>query len=108
MSYEVFIDVEHHPKHVDDGQKIGWCVKWADLPEGTDELVYVVNALRAMGDELDPRVRCTHCGEIRGDHWQEPGSGGMGLHHCFNRLGPVTQAKWWEPGPSASSEQEGR
>jgi hypothetical protein len=95
LSYEVFIDVEHHPKHADDAaQKLGWCVKWADLPEGTDPLVYVVNALRDMADEIDPRVRCKNCGEIRGDHFSEGDA--AGLHHCHGRHGPVTQSSWWE------------
>lgn len=91
VSYEVFIDVRHHPKHCDDERKESTCFKWADLPEGTDELVYVVNGLRSFAAEIDPRVECTNCGKVRGDHIREGG-----LYRCFNRLGPITQAKWWE------------
>ena len=98
MSYEVFIDVVHHPKHADDVERNeSSCFKWADLPEGTDELVYVVNALRAMADDIDPRVICTHCGVTRGEHICIGG-----LHHCFNRFGPVTQNAWWGPEVSDS------
>lgn len=92
MSYEVFIDVRHHPRHLDDAErKESTCFKFSDLPEGTNELIYVVNGLREFAARIDPRVRCTHCGEIRDKHFRE----GKHLYRCFNR-GPITQAAWWE------------
>jgi hypothetical protein len=114
MSYEVFIDVfidvVHHPKYADDPErKESSCFQWADLPEGTDELVYVVNALRSMAEEIDPRVVCGHCGVTRGEHYQDAG----GRHRCFNRMGPITQNAWWGPAvtdsgyPDAGTEQGG-
>ena len=93
MSYEVYIDVEHHDKHFqgDEGKKESWCVRWADDPQDrADELVAVCNALRDMADEIDPRYVCENCGKTRGEHDRDGG-----LYRCFNRLGPITQSRWW-------------
>lgn len=57
MSYEVYIDITHHPKHCDDFEKkISRCWKLGDRPElGDDEgKALVAYALRDLADELWP------------------------------------------------------
>lgn len=91
MSYEVYIDVKHHAKHLDEWEQTeDTCFKYTDLPPGSFDLVYVVNGLRDFADAIDPRVKCEHCGELRGNHHREGG-----LYRCFNRMGPITQHDWW-------------
>ena len=99
MSYEVYIDVEHHPKHWDgDGRKVTSADRWVE-PEGYDpsdaeRMRAVVRSLRSMADEYDPDVRCGHCGKLRHEHFGYPDE----LPKCFNRYGPITQHDWWEGG----------
>lgn len=62
MSYEVYIDVRHHPKHCDDWErKESYCYKLADVGdrEGmfpTEEAA-VAYALREFADRLDPEKK---------------------------------------------------
>ena len=51
MSYEVYITVEHHPRHCDDwAEKESTAFKFADGPTPKD---LVVQALRMFADELE-------------------------------------------------------
>lgn len=87
-SYEVYIDVRHHPKHYDDGeQKESTCFKFVDIG---DPILMVTNGLREFADQIDPRFVCSHCNKTRGDHRRE-----HGLYRCFGQYGPITQARWW-------------
>ncbi len=105
MAYEVYIDIVHHPKHADGSErKVADAFKFADLPEGTDELVYVVAALRGTAEAIDPRVVCTKCGETRGEHYREGRP--TGLYRCHGRYGPITQSAWWGPPVLASGWEE--
>lgn len=96
MSYEVFVNVRHHPKHGDEAERQeSTAFKFSDPQPGEEEtaaLVHVVNALRAFASEIDPRTICTNCRASRGDHFRE----GKHLYRCFNRMGPITQSAWWE------------
>lgn len=90
-SYEVYIDVRHHPRHNEDWERReSTAFKFGDVPD-QDELVYVVNGLRAFADQLDPRFICSVCGKTRGEHHREGG-----MYRCFNRLGPYTMHKSWQ------------
>lgn len=61
MSYEVYIDVRHHPKHCDDWErKLARAYKLANVSDKqgdfpTEEAA-VAYALRCFADELDPDV----------------------------------------------------
>lgn len=96
MSYEVYIDVRHHPRHLEDFERhLSTCAKLSE-PRGSDPSEYervraVVGMLRAWADQLDPDVMCGHCREPRHRHlnWTS-------LPRCFGRYGPVTQYDWWE------------
>lgn len=96
MSYEVYIDVRHHPRHLDDfEEQITDCGKFAEpsgaTPSEAEKLRTVVGALRGMADKYDPDWHCTHCNKVRSEHFGYP----QRLTHCFNRYGPVTQWSWW-------------
>ena len=97
MSYEVYIDVRHHPRHLDEWeQKLTDAGKFVE-PEGTDpsdadRMRTVVAALRDMADKYDPDLRCTHCGQLRHEHHGYPDR----LVQCFGRYGPIAQWDWWE------------
>lgn len=88
MSYEVFIDVRHHPRHLEDWeQRLSDCGKFS-LPDNADptdaeRMRTVVGALRDMADTYDPDVRCSHCGLLRYEHHDYPG-----------RLVKVLRAVW--------------
>ncbi len=88
MSYEVYIDVRHHPKHCDDyEERESTCFKFADQYEH-DRLMYVVNGLREFADSIDPRFTCSECGKARRDHKRR-----NGLYYCS---GGVTEHSWWQ------------
>jgi hypothetical protein len=88
VSYEVYIDVRHHPKHNEDyEQRESTCFKFSD---GKEPLEHVVNGLREFADAIDPSFMCSHCGVTRGEHIREGN-----LYRCFNQYGPITQHAWW-------------
>jgi hypothetical protein len=96
MSYEVYIDVRHHPRHLEDYERrLSDAGKYTE-PDGADptdaeRMRTVVGALRGMAAQYDPDVRCTHCGALRHEHHGYPAR----LVNCFNRYGPTTQYSWW-------------
>jgi hypothetical protein len=96
MSYEVYIDVRHHPRHLEDWeQRVTDCGKFSQ-PEGADpsdaeRMRSVVGALREMADTYDPDAFCTHCNNPRHEHFGYPAR----LVRCLNRYGPTTQDAWW-------------
>lgn len=98
MSYEVYVDVRHHPRHLDDFErKLVFAAKMAE-PDGSDptdveRLRAVAAVLRGSADKLDPDWHCTHCGQTRGEHFHLHSGG---LSQCFGRYGPVTQWAWWQ------------
>lgn len=100
MSYEVYIDVTHHPRHLDgDKHKLSYAGRWAD-PDGTDPIDHerlrtVAAALRSMADRCDPDQVCSNCGEPRHRHAGYPDE----LPRCFNKYGPIAQAAWWSAEP---------
>lgn len=95
MSYEVYIDVRHHPRHLEDfEERLSYCDRLTEPqdadPPLEDRVRAVVSVLRRFADELDPDVMCGHCSEPRHRHhsWTK-------LPQCFGRYGPVTQHDWW-------------
>lgn len=97
MSYEVYVDVRHHPRHLDDWErKLSAADRWSEPvdvePSDAERMRAVCNSLRSMADAYDPDVRCSNCGKLRHEHDGYPGR----LVHCFNRYGPIVQHKWWE------------
>lgn len=86
-SYEVYIDVRHHPRHLDEWeQRESTAFKLVDNKE---PLEHVADALRTFANQIDPRFVCLECGKTRGEHHHE-----AGLDRCFNKYGPI--AGWWE------------
>lgn len=54
MSYVVYIDIRHHPKHADDYEQVEQTAfKMADT---TNPLATVADCLRMFADELDARA----------------------------------------------------
>lgn len=96
MSYEVYIDVKHHPRHLEDFErKVSDCGRFVEPqdsdPTDAERMRTVCAALRDMADTYDPDVRCSNCGQLRHEHFGYPAR----LVHCFNRYGPITQHNWW-------------
>ena len=82
MSYEVYIDVRHHPRHnEDDERRESTCFKFTD---GKEPIEYVIAGLLDFAHKLDPTMECMRCGESRGDHHRD-GS----VLRCWNRYGPL-------------------
>lgn len=97
MSYEVYIDVRHHPRHLDDNEEhLSDCGRFVEPssanPTEPEKMRTVVAALRDMADHLDPDWHCTNCGRTRGLH-DDPTE----LPRCPmpGREGPITQWAWW-------------
>lgn len=96
MSYEVYIDVRHHPRHLDDDEHtLSDCGRFTNpidaCPTDAERLRTVVAALRDMADMYDPDMRCSKCGALRHEHHGYPGR----LVRCYGRYGPITQHAWW-------------
>lgn len=97
MSYEVYIDVRHYPRHADHLEKrLSSGGKFA-YPEGgnptnVERMRTVVAALRDAADTYDPDTICTHCDEARGNHYGYPDP----LVRCFGQYGPITEWDWWD------------
>ena len=54
MSYEVFVDVRHHPRHLDDyAERESNCGKY-EWEEGQDPKPLVAACLRELADRLSP------------------------------------------------------
>lgn len=97
MSYEVYVDVRHHPRHLEDWErKLSTADRWTEPkdaePSDAERMRAVCNSLREMADAYDPDVRCDNCGHLRHEHFDYP----QRLVRCFNRYGPVAQHAWWE------------
>lgn len=55
MSYEVYVDVRHHPRHLDEWeQRITDCTR-VGWEEGQPWEPIVAGLLRSMADKLDPK-----------------------------------------------------
>jgi hypothetical protein len=91
-SYEVYLDVRHHPRYNEDWEKKESTA--FKLVDTGDPLAMVADALRSFADDIDPRFICSHCGKERREHF----SAGR-LFYCFNKYGPITQHAWWSPPP---------
>lgn len=97
MSYEVYIDVRHHPRHLEDWeQKLTSADRWVE-PETTDptdaeRMRAVVASLRSMADNFDPDMRCADCGALRHEHYGYPDR----LVHCSNPYGPIPRFDAWQ------------
>ncbi len=88
MSYEVYIDVRHHPRHLDDwAQRLTTGDKLAE-PQGTDpseedRMRAVAGSLRDFADRIDPDLICGDCGRKRHEH--------IDGQWCTHRYGPRFQ-----------------
>jgi len=97
MSYEIYLDVRHHPRHLEyDERKNTSCTRYVEPdksdPTDAERMRAVVNFLRETADDWDPDVCCTHCWDLRHQHYDYPSA----IVRCFNRYGPITQYAWWE------------
>lgn len=96
MSYEVYIDVRHHPRHLDDFErKLTTADRWVE-PEGADpsdaeRMRAVCRSLRGLADLHDPDARCSNCSALRHEHYGFPAA----LVRCHNQYGPIAQSRWW-------------
>lgn len=101
MSYEVYIDVRHHPRHLEDSERhLSSAGRWAEPrsadPCDADRMRTVCSALRSMANDYDPDATCSNCGESRHAHHGYPDS----PVRCFGQYGPIAQYAWWnEPSP---------
>jgi hypothetical protein len=105
MSYEVYIDVRHHPRHLEDWeQRLSTADRWTKPedtePSSAERMRAVCNSLRAMADDRDPDFVCSNCGKARHEHHGYPDR----LVKCFNRYGPVAQHDWWPTGSEAGQQ----
>jgi hypothetical protein len=96
MSYEVYVDVRHYPRHLEDWErKLSSADRWSEPdtaePSDAERMRAVCNSLREMADRYDPDVRCSKCEKPRHEHFGYPDL----LPRCFGRYGPVTQHDWW-------------
>jgi hypothetical protein len=100
MTYEVYIDVAHRPRHLEWGKKLSTAGKWDKpkdaAPPMADRLRTVAAALRDFADHLDPDWHCTHCGKTRGEHFRPER-----LPRCLGPDGPITQWAWWQENQAA-------
>jgi hypothetical protein len=97
VSYEVYIDVRHHPRHLEDWeQTISDCGKFSKPdtadPTPAERMRTVCAALESMADHLDPDRICSHCGKARHEHHCYPSR----LVYCDEQRKTTTQWSWWE------------
>lgn len=66
-TYEVYIDVRHHPRHLDDWEKRERTA--FKLTDTGDKIGMVANALRAFADELEGKPVEHECDPERKTYW---------------------------------------
>jgi hypothetical protein len=56
MSYEVYVDVRHHPRHLDEWEKRESNAGRYPWTEGEDPMPLVAACLRELADRLSPET----------------------------------------------------
>lgn len=56
MSYEVYVDVRHHPRHLEDWEKREQSANRFVWEDGQDPMPLVAGSLRGLADRLSPET----------------------------------------------------